>query len=420
MSSLLSMIGASLPPDHVTEEIPYGVRGTEATIEKMRLLARKGKRSARFREALGTILEQCEQKDYKCYAKAVHDFCTYEIKYVHDPVDVEYIESPEHVLRARIADCDSKCILFAALCENMGMPVEFVTVKGNPNSNEFSHVYCRVKIPGHGWIASDTTMPNKPFGWEPKGLPEKRWPLESKGETSNMNALICDSGMSGGVMDMQQEIIPLSGVGGNPAYLGAMGDADSIYDAIVAGSTYRELRAAKDKSNQQSIQAGAILNAANQISDPSARATAMQKYTEAQSAVTAARNNLYDAIASYNSIAQTIQTGTLGLVKPPQLAGIPLILAGIAVAVLAFEKIMAAWRNTDGVAIQKLSEANAYIAEQSRYIASGKGIDVQNVGLDPMAVFKASGKTKDTLVTIGLIGGVVLLGSLFIRKLKSV
>lgn len=426
----LLRLSSPLPSDHRRIEIPSGLPGTAATIGYMKKAVRQdrekfrrglvehGKRDFRIRQVLGKIIEDCDQKDYYCYAKAVHDFVKFKIKYVHDPVDVELVESPWHILQSGIADCDSKCGLEGAFYECMGMPYQFVTVKGIPGSNEFSHVYGRVKVPGRGWIATDTTMPNKPFGWEPKGLPEKTWdmtPMEEENET-NMNALICDSGMSGGVVDMQQEIIPLSG---NPVYLGEMSGAteEATISGVVDGSTYRALRAAKDRSNDLAVKVGSILNAANQITNSDERAKAMAQYTRAQAAVTAERTALQNAIEKYNELARLIQTYSNQTYKP-QLMGLGnpiIVLAGIAVvatAALAFQVAMSAYQNNSGNAVN-------IVAEGLRYVASSKGIDVQAVGLDPMALFQSSSKLQSSIGLYAMIGGGLILGVLLIKKMKA-
>lgn len=143
----------------------------------MQELVSESKRDRLVRNLVGKIIQRCPNKDHYCYAKAIHEFCRDEIRYAYDPVGVEYVESARRILEAGVADCDSIVILFACLCEQIGLPCKFITIKTNPrNPEEFTHVYAAVRIPGHGWVASDPTMPQYPFGWQPEAkFPAKEW-----------------------------------------------------------------------------------------------------------------------------------------------------------------------------------------------------------------------------------------------------
>ena len=180
-------IARPLPADHQREEIPHGVAGTAYTIERMKKLvlgSNQGKRDMRLRPLVGKIIEKCPQKDYLCYAKAIHDYVCYKIKYAYDPVDIELVEDPMNIIKAGIADCDSKCILFCALCEQIGLPCRFVTIKHNDFASEYTHVFSEVLI-NNQWITSDCTMPSKPFGWKPPAsMPRKEWPVSQSAESA--------------------------------------------------------------------------------------------------------------------------------------------------------------------------------------------------------------------------------------------
>lgn len=398
---------------------------------RVRDLVEHGKRDFRIRKVLGQILQDCAQKDYKCYAKAVHDFCTYRILYVHDPVDVELVESPWAILQSGIADCDSKCALAGAFFECMGMPYEFVTVKGDPSSSEFSHVYGRVNIPGVGWTATDTTMPNKPFGWEPKGLPEKTW-LVSRSEPDMQ--ILCDSdlesadslsGMDGGVVAMQQPLMPIprhnmsgitdtisdawsSVVGAVEGAVGGSADSVAALQNVMDGSAYSELMAAKAASNNLEVMAGQILNKANAMTDANAREAMMQKYAQVQAAVTKERSALLNAINAYNKLAQDVATYSLGQYKPQQLGVVPAAavyaLIGIGVisaGVLAYQSGMRAYRDADGQALNIAREAMAFVGVS-------KGIDVGSVFSSLSPSFKAT-DVLDKFGTYAAVGGGIFL-----------
>jgi hypothetical protein len=182
---LLHELPGQLPATHTRDWIPGGYMGTAATIARMRDFVTQYKRDFKIRKVAADIIRSCAGKDYYCYAKKIYEFCRDRIKYAYDPHMVELVESPERVLEAGIADCDSICTLLAALNESIGLKTRFRTVKADAKRpNDFSHVYCVVRVPASkystssasGWIPEDPTLPDKTFGWEPPGmLGHKDW-----------------------------------------------------------------------------------------------------------------------------------------------------------------------------------------------------------------------------------------------------
>lgn len=203
MSFGLTPLVSALPSGHLREFIPGGAAGTEATILRMQDLVTQGKRDFRIRKLAGQLIQggvsgipKCPPKDYYCYAEAAHRFCRDKITYVFDPNGVELIESPWSIVESGIADCDSIVMLMSTLCETMGFPCRFVTIKADTQRpDEFSHVFMEVKIPKRGWVASDPTQPERPFGWSaPAKFPRKNWPAskdapEDSRETDAMAGL---------------------------------------------------------------------------------------------------------------------------------------------------------------------------------------------------------------------------------------
>jgi hypothetical protein len=192
--SSLSTLCKPLPSTHERRWIPHGTMGTAETIDAMQNMVDVGKREQRVRELAGKLISQCPKKDYFCYAKAIFDFCQTKIQYAFDPVGVEWVENPTRVLDAGMADCDSICVTFASLCETIGLPCRFVTVKADSERpDEFSHVFCEVKIPKRGWLGADPTMPQQ-FGWKPEGYRRQEWPASKDAPEEHGNGV---SGMSG-------------------------------------------------------------------------------------------------------------------------------------------------------------------------------------------------------------------------------
>lgn len=182
---LLHDLQGPLPADHRRDWVPGGYLGTAATIERMREFVTQYKRDFNIRALAAQIIKNCPAKDYYSYAKALYEFCRDRIKYAYDPHLVELVESPLRVVQIGIADCDSICTLLGSLNESIGLKTRFRTIKADAKRpDDFSHVYCMVRVPQSrfsasktfGWIAEDATLPDKQFGWEPAGgFKRKDW-----------------------------------------------------------------------------------------------------------------------------------------------------------------------------------------------------------------------------------------------------
>jgi hypothetical protein len=194
----LARLSAHLPSKHQRVGIAGGNVGTVQTLSHMRDLVTQGKRDFRLRTAAGKILQNCPNKDYECFARAIHQFCTHQIKYVFDPNGVELIEAPYRILESGIADCDSIVVLAAAMLESIGLPARFVTIKADTSRpTQWSHVFLQAKVPNKGWIGMDCTMPDKPFGWEPPQTYERKtWPASRDGVESHDRDEMAGLGMA--------------------------------------------------------------------------------------------------------------------------------------------------------------------------------------------------------------------------------
>lgn len=173
--------------------------GTAETISEMQKLVDVGKREQRIRELVGNLIKNCPKKDYRCYANAIFDYCQNKIQYAFDPVGVEWVENPTRILDAKMADCDSICVMFAAMCETIGLPCRFVTIKADQERpDEFSHVFVEVKVPKHGWVGADATMPH-PFGWKAEGYPRQEWPASKDAPEEHSEVGVTDRIMGMGM-----------------------------------------------------------------------------------------------------------------------------------------------------------------------------------------------------------------------------
>jgi len=150
----------------------------------MQKLVSRGKRDFEVRKVVGKIINgeidgipACGNKNHLCYAKAIYQYCKTKVRYAFDPSMVEYIEDAAAILKSKLADCDSICILGCSMLEGIGIQCQFKTIKADrERPSEFSHVYFRANVPGVGWVNCDPTMPNQSFGWEaPGNWPYKLW-----------------------------------------------------------------------------------------------------------------------------------------------------------------------------------------------------------------------------------------------------
>ncbi len=368
LGGALRELSAALPSGHERKYINDGAIGTGETIQEMANLASAGKRNFKIRILCGKLIKNCRPKDYRCYANAAFLFCRDKIKYVFDPSGVELVEAPEKILESGIADCDSICVLLASMFECMGFPARFVTIKADTaRPDEFSHVYVETKIPRHGWIAADATMPHD-FGWEPDpSFPKKRWPASMDAaedhETDKMAGLSLACGSCGPM--------PLMGLGGMgefletdnagnfseeaimrntmceacTPYMSAAGIAGmgslgaepapgviTIIGDVIDGRYRNELLQLRDTQRERQ---GSLFNS---LVKAKGNAAATAKINEGMRLNTEALNKTNEAINKYNEVLNAVQTYSFNQVSLTRLSGLgelglaPPAIAAIAIA----------------------------------------------------------------------------------------
>lgn len=472
MFDSLTRIAEPLPARHQRFVIANGDRGTAQTIDKMQLCIDHGKRDysqGSVHDLVGQILQGCPNKDWECYARAIFDWFRENVRYVYDANGVEVIETPAVTLRTRKGDCDSQVVALAAMYESIGMPTQIVTVKADTTRpNEFSHVYLRVYIPDQGWKAADTTMKEKPFGWEPKGFPEKTWPASKDASDiptgdgvtrmNSLGVLACNGSKScapcaakngmgdlpidGGVYTNENYefyadapeigwIQPESnwGLGSLPIVRGmsgmrglgalSIGQATQIVQAAVSGEARGELQAGLTRMRQKLEFTANMLNQAAASGNPDLIGAANRARNQALQE----NSSLQDAVNAYNALAGDIQTYSLGYYKPPLISSMglaPIAIAGIAAAVaatsaLAFAAAINAWR---GNALQTDTSINALAnlaqsdPRSAQTIARSTSGYISQIG----DTFQAFAEGTGTILKYVLIGGAAYVAFLALRK----
>lgn len=157
-----------MPITHTTSQllaIPSGPAGTRATLEIMRELIRKYKKTLPIRQLAVSLTRGLRHKDYLKEAARIHRYVRDSIRYIKDIRGVETVQTPLKTIEIGQGDCDDKATLAAALMESIGHPTRLVAIGFRPG--KFAHVYVEAQIKG-AWVAMETTEP-WPLGKRSRG-----------------------------------------------------------------------------------------------------------------------------------------------------------------------------------------------------------------------------------------------------------
>lgn len=155
----VGFIGRSVAPPHRL----WGFAGSADTLALMReqALGERGEQSVVVRMAVEEITRELWPKTYLSEILAVRNFCTARLRYVNDPLHVEYVKDPERLVTeiaefgVAQADCDEIAEMIATFGLQLGREAEFVVV-GFGEPGDYSHVFARIKEPKTGqWIICD-------------------------------------------------------------------------------------------------------------------------------------------------------------------------------------------------------------------------------------------------------------------------
>lgn len=423
--------------------IASGKQGTAETIAKMQELVTLGKREREVRKQLHEIIKDCPPKDYLCYAKSAYHFCRDKIKYVFDPAGVELVENPKWTLQTKVADCDSICILLATLCEQMGFPCRFVTIKADlSRPDEYSHVYMQANIPKHGWVSMDCTMPNKEFGWEPdKQFPRTYWPASKDAPESHEGDKMAGLGIVPGAAETpglqvtplwawQQDGnlfpatpdeaddaifaeenmpefsgVPIGGVSGLGNVDGVVDQASAAYDVIskiLSGTLYDSLIRDRDAVVKQQQDFLKVEAAFNSMPAGAAKNAKAQQVAAARTALRATVNDVNSAYKLYNevigkvnSLGSLIGASSFKTLPATGLGAVPLVAAAVygAIGVATLYGLATLIDSIRGNA----ARSKSLIEQASEGITS-------------------IGNTAESLAKAALIGAIVYVGFSFLKK----
>lgn len=359
------------------------------------------KRDMTIRSKAGQIIQSCPNKNYRCYAEAIHNWVAENIRYANDAQSVETLIYPSELLKMKVGDCDDQSMLVAALAESIGMPARFVTIAADSNNpSEFSHVFSQIKVSGR-WMTADTTMPGHPFSWDPgPQYPRRVWAATKDASESHDGDAMAGLNVCCGDFDGAfSEAGSLCGLDD----LGAQQASEESIGSVINGSYASELADRRTKLQEMT---GTLFDAQQQIgNDP----VLFDEWNHANGALQREKATLQKAIDAYNKYAGLIQTYSYGAYKPTQLGDLgiaPIVAyAGIAVAggvalylaASAFSSALGAWRGdkdaTDSTftSLRKLATESGIAIKETGSAVSSVGI-VALLGFGAFILYKFLGK----------------------------
>lgn len=140
------------------------------TGNSMRLLIIEHGKNEYVRKWAERIIERIPDRDHMGEANAIFEFLQDKTRYANDPRGIEYIQTPEYVLKhielgmRPSLDCDDYTVTGLSLLRSIGYKTR-IKIVGFRNNNRFSHVYGMVKIDGK-WVAFDCVRKDWSIGTE--------------------------------------------------------------------------------------------------------------------------------------------------------------------------------------------------------------------------------------------------------------
>lgn len=123
------------------------------TVEWVKKFAYQGQGDVTVRRLVEEICKDITPNEYSYEALACYYWVCKNIRYIRDPLDVEFVKQPSVTLSTRTGDCDDISALLAAMLMCCGNRAALtVAAFGYPAVP--SHIFASVMTPG-GWVALD-------------------------------------------------------------------------------------------------------------------------------------------------------------------------------------------------------------------------------------------------------------------------
>jgi hypothetical protein len=170
---------ASVQP--LTTLLAEGQQGTEQTLNAMAQMVIDQRTEAdlqRFVER--EIVSDVAGHDFENELDRIFRFCQTKITYRRDPFGIERVADIWSTLYGLgpepLGDCGIKSCFFAACAALIGYKPFFVTIRQDPASPAFDHVYAGVWIDGERRFY-DATPEDKPAGWQAPSVQTLYWEI---------------------------------------------------------------------------------------------------------------------------------------------------------------------------------------------------------------------------------------------------
>ena len=161
-----------IPANHVN--IGFGTPAITKTVGHMKQIIVKAAFQPYVRRWAENIVYNIPQGDKFGEARAVYDFVVDSIRYTRDPKGMEFIQTPDMLLRfvesddIATGDCDDITTLGMALLKSIGFDVA-IKITSYSSKRQYQHVYGLVNIKGR-WTPFDAIREDKFLGWEAPGI----------------------------------------------------------------------------------------------------------------------------------------------------------------------------------------------------------------------------------------------------------
>jgi hypothetical protein len=161
---------------HSEYSIPFGIRGTDRTVDEIETLVRRGAKDPEYIELARSILAMAgvPERDHMAEVHAIHHWVKSNTRYTNDSTEAEVLTSPKSMMNFYrktgmfIGDCDEFVTLEGILLRSVGHPTRFTVISQAMNDpmNRMGHIYHEVHV-DHQWVPLDPIMKSKPVGYRP-------------------------------------------------------------------------------------------------------------------------------------------------------------------------------------------------------------------------------------------------------------
>ena len=153
----------------VKYRLGYGTPDADQILHTLSQLMFEYGTDPEIRRFTPSLFGMCGHDDRSCQYKAVTDFVLDKVRYVRDPLGVEYVRSPTALLREyrefgmANGDCDDQVLLTGSMLFSVGFETRPIGL--NLFTREyFDHVALQTLRDDQRWVTFDSCRPSDPFG----------------------------------------------------------------------------------------------------------------------------------------------------------------------------------------------------------------------------------------------------------------